>query len=155
MRFAPCSKLRCLGDPLTILGRNNADILREAFQEGCAQVQVPCRNSMAATCYTHVNLVKQTDSSVWCLHVSLMPPSLDLDYIDKVSTYLQNLFIHVLGGEKPWVAAERLHKWRSEEWTETFHQDILHAAKVLASAWRFRGACLFQFAHFIDRESDR
>ncbi len=61
------------------------------------------------------------------------------DFIDEVSLYLLDLFNSVRHGEKAWKAAERLSGARQKSWSPQLHLDLIQAAKILASAWKFRG----------------
>ncbi len=61
------------------------------------------------------------------------------DFVDEVSERLLLIFHAVRAGEKAWMAAERLSDRQDPLWTAQLDQDLVRAAKVLASAWGFRG----------------
>ncbi len=61
------------------------------------------------------------------------------NFVDEVSEHLLLLFHSVRAGEKAWMAAQRLSIGREKAWSAQLDEDLIRAAKVLASAWRFRG----------------
>lgn len=63
----------------------------------------------------------------------------NIAFIDSVSAFLQDLFRTVLSGEKAWVAAARLGSQIDRTWSDELDEDLQRAAKVMASAWRYRG----------------
>lgn len=62
-------------------------------------------------------------------------------YVDEVSQYLKELFDAVRSGAKARDAAQRLFETGKDRtsWSPQLNEDLVRAAKVLASAWKFRG----------------